>query len=150
MGFSASLGWERQGFCSLSSLPSLSQLAAHVRCIRLSLPGLVCQETHSPCLVCNQGSSAVDGLSVCSERGGSRLALLLSPARRVAMGVPGSPSGVKEGTWCLWSLPGVRLGNSTKLHMPLLRGALLGPCKAAEVEEGPYWDASLLTGSKSE
>lgn len=32
-------------------------------------------------------------------------------ARKVAVGVPGSCSGVKEGTWCLWPLLDVRLGN---------------------------------------
>lgn len=54
------------------------------------------------------------------------------------MSAPGSSSGAKEGTWCLWPLLGVGLGNNTKLHMPSLGGALLGPCEAAEVEEGPY------------
>lgn len=59
------------------------------------------------------------------------------------MRVPGSCSGVKEGTWCIWPLPGfgrfAQFGQpNTKLYMPLFGGALLGPHETAEVEEGPY------------
>lgn len=74
MGFNLRLGWERQAFCSLSNLPSLSQLAAHVRCVRFSLPGPVYQWTFIAFAhIRNQGSSAADGLSTRSERGCSRL-----------------------------------------------------------------------------
>lgn len=53
------------------------------------------------------------------------------------MGVPGSCSGVKEGTWWLWPLPGVRLGNIAQ------------SCTCPRLEE-PFWVRVRLQGWKKD
>lgn len=75
--------------------------------------------------------------SASCERGCSRLALL-SPARRVAVGMPGSCPNVKEGTWCfgLCQVPGWAIQHKA-VCAPAWRG-LLGLYETAEVEEKPY------------
>lgn len=97
MRYNPILEWEGQAVSFLSTLPSLSQLAVHVQCIRLSLPGPVYLDTFID-LVCIRIISL--SVSVSCERGCSRL-VLLSPAQKSCCGMPGSCPDVKEGTWCL-------------------------------------------------